>query len=120
MRAGVLYLVAMAGLLFIGCSKSEKSDSTASTNTSASGNPVTAPVDYLGAVAKAKKAADKTISTAGLNQAIQSFQAQEGRLPASLNELVTKKYLPSIPPPPAGMKYDYNPQTGTLRLVPGP
>jgi hypothetical protein len=107
--------MAMAGLLFTGCSKR---DSTAqSTNASSSGNPVTAPVDYLGAVAKAKQAADKTISTAGLNQAIQSFQAQEGRLPATLNELVTKNYLPSIPPPPAGMKYDYNPKTGQLRLI---
>jgi hypothetical protein len=108
--------MAMAGLLFTGCSKRESASQT--TNASSSGNPVTAPVDYLGAIAKAKKAAEKTAGTAGITQAIQSFQVQEGRLPASLNELVTKKYISTLPPPPAGMKYDYNPQTGQVRFLP--
>src|SRR5678815_4524971 len=88
------------------CGKKE-SESTPSTNAS-SGNPLTAPVDYLGAAAKAKKLADKTVSAVGINQAIQLYQAQEGQLPKTLNDLVAKQYLPSIPPPPAGMKYDYN------------
>ena len=81
------------------------------------GNPLTAPVDYLGAAGKAKRAAEKTVDTVGLNQAIQLFQAQEGRLPKTLDELVSKRYVSSIPAPPAGMKYDYNPQTGQLRVV---
>src|SRR6185436_1634969 len=58
---------------------------------SSSGNPLTAPVDYLGAVAKAQQSAVKTIDTVSLNNAIQLFQVQEGRFPTDLNELVTKK-----------------------------
>src|SRR5829696_2266245 len=111
-----LPLIMMAGLLFCGCGKRDSASS--STNTSASGNPITAPVDYLGAAAKANRAAEKTVDTVGLNQAVQLFQVQEGRLPKNLDELVTKKYVNSIPPPPAGMKYDYNTQTGQLKIVP--
>ena len=111
-----LSLIMMAGLLFCGCGK--RDSASPSTNTSASGNPITAPVDYLGAAAKAKRMAEKTVDTVGINQAVQLFQVQEGRLPKDLNELVTKKYVGSIPPPPAGMKYDYNPQTGQLKIVP--
>ena len=116
MRLASLLLVVTTGFLFSGCGKKD-SGSAPSTNVS-SGNPVTAPVDYLGAAAKAKKLADKTVSTAGLNQAIQLYQAQEGQLPKTLNDLVAKQYLPNIPPPPAGMKYDYNPQTGAVKVVP--
>jgi hypothetical protein len=115
MRFALSLLIATTGLLFAGCGQK---DSSGSATNASSGNPVTAPVDYLGAAAKAKKLADKTVSGAGLNQAIQLYQAQEGQLPKTLNDLVTKQYLHSIPPPPAGMKYDYNPQTGALRVVP--
>jgi hypothetical protein len=117
MRLALWLLIVVAGLSFSGCRKQE-SGSQSTTNASSSGNPITAPVDYLGAVAKAKKATERTVSGVGVNQAIQLFQAQEGRNPASLNELVTKQYLPNIPPPPNGMKYDYNPQTGQLKVVP--
>jgi hypothetical protein len=115
MRLALSYLIVMAGLLFTGCGK--KSSSSASATNASSGNPLTAPVDYLGAAAKAKNMADKTVSTAGLNQAIQLFHAQEGRLPKSLDELVSERYIGSIPPAPAGMKYDYNAQSGTVRIV---
>jgi hypothetical protein len=116
MRLALWLLIVGAGLFFCGCRKQESG--AQSTNASSSGNPITAPVDYLGTVAKAKKAADRTVGAVGVNQAIQMFQAQEGRNPASLNELLTKQYLPSIPPPPTGMKYDYNPQTGQVKVVP--
>jgi hypothetical protein len=116
MRVVSLHLIVMAGLLFCGCGKQDSTSQ--STNASSSGNPLTAPVDYLGAAAKAKKATEKTVSSAGLNQAIQMFQAQEGRNPKTLAELVSKQYLSSIPPAPAGMRYDYNPQTGQVRVIP--
>lgn len=83
-----------------------------------SGNPLNAPTDYLSAVAKAKKMSEKTIETASLNNAIQLFQAQEGRFPKDLNELVTKQYLPALPKPPYQMKFDYNAKTGELKIVP--
>jgi hypothetical protein len=116
MRLALSLLVVTTGLLLPGCGQKDSGSST--TTNASSGNPVTAPVDYLGAAAKAKKLADKTVSTVSLSQAIQLYQAQEGQLPKTLNDLVAKQYLPSIPPPPAGMKYDYNPQTGALKLVP--
>jgi len=113
-----VFLILMAGLLLPGCGKKDTLPAKP-TNTAASdsGNPLTAPVDYLGAVAKAKKVADKSLNTVGFNQAIQMFQATEGRFPKTLNELVPD-YLHSLPEPPAGMKFDYNPTTGQLKVVP--
>ena len=116
MRLALSLLVVTTGLLLPGCGQKD-SGSPPATNAS-SGNPLTAPVDYLGAAAKAKNLADKTVSTVGMSQAIQLYQAQEGQLPKTLNDLVAKQYLPSIPPAPAGMKYDYNPQTGAVKVVP--
>jgi hypothetical protein len=82
-----------------------------------SGNPITAPVDYLAAAAKAKHSADATIDTAALNQQVQLFFAQEGRYPKDLDELVTQKYMKVLPTPPAGMKLEYNAANGTVKVV---
>jgi len=35
-----------------------------------------------------------------------------------LNELVSPNYLPRLPSPPPGMKFDYNPATGQVKVVP--
>jgi hypothetical protein len=107
--------VLLAGLLISGCGK-DASPAPGATNTS-SGNPLTAPVDYLGAVGKAKQSADKTLSAVGIDQAIKMFSAQEGRLPKDLNELVPS-YISRIPPTPTGMKYSYDPKTGVVQVVP--
>jgi hypothetical protein len=80
-------------------------------------NPVTAPVDYLGAISKAKQVSEKTIDTSAVNQAIQLFAVQEGRNPKDLAELVSKQYLRSIPAPPYGMKYEYDAAAGKARIV---
>ena len=111
------FLLLMTGLFLSACKKEQPNPATTNAP-SASGNPLNAPADYLGEVVKARNSAEKTVDTVGINQAVQLFQVQEGRLPKNLNELVTKKYVGSIPPPPAGMKYDYNPQTGQLKIVP--
>ena len=106
----------MASLILVGCGKS--SDKPAqSTNSSTSGNPLTAPVDYLGAIGKAQRSAVKTIDTAALNQTIQLFNAQEGRNPKDLNELVEKKYLGQIPDAPYGMKIVYDANSGQVKVV---
>jgi len=105
-------------LLSAGCRK-ESSSTAKSTNTSStsSGNPITAPVDYLGTVVRAKQSAEKTVSTLGIDQAIKMFAGQEGRYPKTLNELVPE-FLPSLPQPPAGMQYSYDPTTGVVKVVP--
>jgi hypothetical protein len=80
-------------------------------------NPVNAPTDYLGAVAKGKKKSESTIVALQVGPAIQQFHAAEGRFPSSLQELVDQKYLSALPQA-TGMKADYNPETGEFKFVP--
>src|SRR5580765_4854619 len=108
------FLIVVAGFLLFGCGKKE----APKPETSSAGNPATAPADYLGAIGKAKKLAEKTVDAAGLQKTIDLFQAQEGRLPKDLNELVGPNYLSKLPAPPAGMKFDYSPASGQLKVVP--
>lgn len=104
----------LAGLLSLGCGKSDSS-AAKQTNTASSGNPLTAPVDYLGAVNQAQKRAGKVVSTVGLDQAIKMYQAAEGKFPPSLEALVPD-FLHSLPPAPNGMKYHYDPRTGAIKV----
>ena len=83
--------------------------------TETSGGVLTAPVDHLGAMARAEQSAVKTVDTASLSAAIRMFEADQGRLPKDLNELVEKKFLPKIPETPFGTKLDYNPATGEIK-----
>ena len=118
-----LLLLAASALLLAGCGKKEATPgdaSTNSTNTATSSNPLTAPVDYLGAVAQAKKHSEKVVDTVQVQQAIRMFQASEGRYPNDLNELVTEKYLPALPKLPAGMTYQYNATGGQVKAVAAP
>ena len=112
-------MLAAAGLLLAGCG--EKSGSTAGATNSepdyANGNPLTAPVDYLGAVGQAQQRAVKTIDTISLDSAIKQFYAGEERFPNDLKELVTKGYIREIPNPPNGTKINYDPATGAVKLV---
>jgi hypothetical protein len=73
---------------------------------------------YLGTLVRGQQVAVKGIDTASLNQEIQLFNVQEGRLPKDLNELVTKQYLPKLPDAPAGMKLNYDPVQGKVTVVP--
>jgi len=109
----------VAGMLLVGCGDSSNQPAPgATTNAPASsGNPLTAPVDYLNSAAKAQQAAVKTVDTASLNKAIQMFNVQEGRFPKDLNELVAKKYIPQIPTPPSGTKIEYDANAGTVKVV---
>jgi hypothetical protein len=116
----ILFLLVPAALALAGCGKKEEGKAAAASSTNenySSGNPLTAPVDYLGAVAKAKKSAEKTVEQVSLNQAVQQFSVAEGRYPKDLNELVTEKYLPRMPDPPYGMKFVYDAKTGQVSVV---
>lgn len=112
--------VALA-LALVGCQKKETvpppTPPAATAQPAATGNPLTAPVDYLGAVAGAKRMAEKTIDLAALNNAIQLFYAQEDRFPKDLSELVAKRYIAALPAAPAGMRMAYNPASGELKIV---
>ncbi len=104
------------GLGLGGCGQSSDTGGK-TTNASSSSSPLTAPVDYLGAVAKGQQSAVKTVDTARLNQAVQQFNVEQGRNPKDLNELVTEKYLPAIPPAPYGMKLVYDSKSGQVSVV---
>lgn len=108
-------------LCLAGCGESPKPDA-ASGKTNApnnsSGNPITAPVDYLGAVAKGKKTAVKVADLASVRQAIQMFKTEEDRFPKDLNELISKQYIPALPAPPYQMKYQYTAASGEVKIVP--
>jgi hypothetical protein len=108
-----LYFLAL-GLLASACGDQPEPD----LNENSSGNPATAPVDYLGAVNKGR---NRAIINAGLlqvNSAINQFKATSSQPPASLQELITEGLLAELPAVPNGMKWQYNPQTGVATVVP--
>ncbi|MGA3162694.1 MAG: hypothetical protein ABSD77_00635 [Verrucomicrobiota bacterium] len=125
MKIFFLVLIA-AGLFLAGCGGGNSGKQAQTTNSTATstnatpnyntGNPLTAPVDYLGAVAQAKKYSEKQIDLAYLNQAIQQFNAMEGRYPKDLNELMPN-YIGKIPQAPYGSKIVYDPNTGMVKVV---
>jgi hypothetical protein len=107
-------LAAACLCFFVGCSD----DKTAKADKPSSGNPLTAPADYVEAAGKAQNSARKNLGALGLDQAIKSFHTEKGRLPKDLNELVSEGTLQAIPPAPRGMKYDYDATTGVVKVVP--
>jgi hypothetical protein len=115
----LLMLIAAFGLTMASCSKREDA-SAGQKDEAATANPITAPVDYLGAVGKAKQVSERTIDAAAINQAIQLFYVQEDRFPKELNELVAKRYIPALPQAPAGTRFAYNPQNGEFKIVKQP
>jgi hypothetical protein len=108
-----LLLIAATLLALAGCGDGKKP----STPADAGGNPLTAPVDYLGAAGRAKTLAEKTVDTASLSQAVQMFAGQEGRYPKSLDELIEQQFITQIPKAPYGMKITYDAKTGRVSVV---
>lgn len=103
--------IAMACFCFAGC----KQESKPASSGESSGNPLNAPADYVGALGKAQKSAQRTTGLVGLEQAVKNFFAEEGRYPKDLDEL--KANGATIPAPPAGMKWDYDAKSGTVKVV---
>ena len=87
-------------------------------NSESSGNPLTAPVDYLGAVNTANKMANKTLELSQVNKALQEYRILEGRNPENLSVLVREGFLAKEPVAPYGMEVKYNPQSGQVAIVP--
>jgi len=135
MKCSCCALFLVAGLVLAGCGKAEKTSTTGTTATPSStppapasavtkveGAPAPTPAPggngYLGTMAKAQQAAVKTADLSSLNEAIQLFNVQEGRLPVDLNELVTKQCIAKLPAPPAGMKFVYDAKQGKVTTAP--
>jgi hypothetical protein len=112
-----MVLGAVAGLFLAACNKSSQSTNSSSGGSSSGGSVLTAPVDYLNDAAKSEHSAVKTIDTTSVAEAIQLFYTDKGRYPKDLNELVTEKYIGKVPTPPTGTRLDYDPNTGTVKVV---
>jgi hypothetical protein len=107
------FLILVAAGLLLGCDDASKK-TTAAVN--AVSNVVDAPLNYVGAVVEAKKHAEKVIDVSYVNQAIQQFNAMEGRMPKNLQELVPN-YVAKMPEPPFGTKLVYDATAGTVKVV---
>jgi hypothetical protein len=121
MRAWLSIPVAAGLLLATGCGKGSDTTSSSATNDAntnfTTGNPLTVVPDYIGAVGNAQKYAVKQIDLSYLHEAIEQFNAAEGRYPKNLDELVPN-YIGKVPLAPHGSKIDYDPNTGTVKVVP--
>jgi hypothetical protein len=106
-------LLAAAALALTGCGDSSKPGTAAN----AVSNTVSAPTEYLGTVLKAKQTAEKSIDTSAINNALNLFNQMEGRYPTDLNELVTKKYLRTLPQAPYGHKITYDATKGEVKVI---
>jgi hypothetical protein len=111
-----IVVVGTLSLCLAGCG--EKSNQSAqTTNTSSGPSPLSAPADYLGAIGAAKTLAEKTVDLAQINQAIQMFQADKGRYPKDLDELVRERLLVQVPKAPYGRKIVYDAATGKVTIL---
>ena len=106
-----------ASLLLIGCGGSSDKPPQPTNGAAASTTPVSAPADYVGALGKAQQTAVKVVDLTSLNQAIQLFNAENGRNPKDLNELVQGKFIPKVPDAPYGTKLDYDATAGKVKVV---
>ncbi len=79
-------------------------------------NPANAVEKYGGVMGKTYKRAKSFDALLSLKHDITSFQVEQGRWPASLQELVEKEYTKELPKPPEGMSFKYNPENGSIRL----
>jgi len=108
----ILSLASCLCLVFAGCGEKP----AAALKSEPATDAASAPADYLKSAAKAQKSAVKAVDTAALNKAVELFYVQEGRFPKDLGEVVEKKFIPELPPTPAGMKLSYDAQDGVVRV----
>lgn len=73
--------------------------------------------DYARDLSTAPARAAAVVDIVSIQKAVTQFEAMEGRLPASIGELLDKRYLLQIPPVPRGKQIHYDPVTGTVTLV---
>jgi hypothetical protein len=114
MNSSCRVLLLVAGLAFAGCGKKVEPPPPAPV---VSGHPETIPDSYVGNMVKAQQLAIKTIDVTSLNNEVQLFNAQEGRFPKDLNELVTTHYIGALPEAPVGMKLVYDATQGKVSAV---
>ncbi len=71
---------------------------------------------YIDAMTDAMDQAKSVSGLKSLKQAIQMFQATEGRLPDNLQEVVSEGYIRGLPKMPKGKTLSYDPATGQVSI----
>jgi hypothetical protein len=104
----------LATMLLLGCN--DASQQPQKSADSSDGSVASAPADYLKSAAQSQKRAVKTIDLVAINKAIEAFYVQEGRFPKTLEELEDKGFMRTIPLPPAGMKLNYDTNSGLVTI----
>lgn len=61
-------------------------------------------------------AAPEPLDLPKLNAKIREFTENFGKPPATLQEMVDKKFIPSLPQPPPGRAFHYDPRTMQVQL----
>ena len=106
-------------VVFAGCSADKPepvTDEAAEKTEEIGSNPLLAPVEYLGATARAKTSSQAKIALAPIQQAIQMYQVENGSFPPNLNALVQGGQIRALPTLPQGSTYQYNPSTGAVTV----
>ena len=99
-------IAAVTAFLLAGCGNDNSSNSPQNNTTANSAPPATQPEIY----------AQKKVDVSSLNQAIQQYNTAQGHYPKELKDLAPN-YIPRLPEAPAGYKYDYDPNSGVVKLV---
>lgn len=95
-------------VLLVGCNDSNPAGRPAQSAPSAD--------DYLKSAARSQKQAVKAVDIVAINKAVETFYFQVGRFPRTLEELVDKDIMRSIPLPPPGVKFNYDTNTGIVSI----
>ena len=131
MKRSLAFTLLSVAALGVGCGKSDQS-SQSSANTNSAPGVISSAVNlatnqqqkagemleqYGHTLATAKNKALSKTDFITVDRAIQAFQADRGRNPESLDELIKEGFLPRLPDLPKGKKYTYNPQSGEVGMV---
>ena len=75
------------------------------------------PEQYIRGALGAGENAKGTLGTMAIQKGIDMFQLQNGRFPASLQELQKEGFLAQMPEAPVGKKFSYDAATGKVSVV---
>ncbi|MCK9267037.1 hypothetical protein M0P98_09275 [bacterium] len=78
--------------------------------------PLNAAGKYGQVMVKTKQRTESMNLVMPVKQLIDSYWAEEGKYPSSLQELVTSGYTQKLPEPPEGTEFTYNPSTGSVGI----
>ncbi len=102
------HILLLAALSLAGCSQER---SRAVNEQSAAGQK-----DYRQMIQRARTRQNAQNTLAQMQEALQSFQRDMGRLPTNIVELVTRNYIRTIPALSPGQQFAYDPALGLLTI----